>query len=514
MRNLLSFWLANRAEFLVRLGEHIVLVGVAGFVVVALGVPLGIIAARRPRLGAPIVTLANAVQTIPSLALFGFLIPIPLLGGLGARTAIVALILYGLLPVIRTTVAGLTSIDRAIVEAGTALGMTPRQLLFKVELPLALPSIVAGIKVAIVVGVGTATIAAAIGAGGLGEYIFRGLSMVDSTVILAGAIPAALLALLADAALTWLERRLSVREGGVRRSSVVTLTVVALVAVVVGGAVLASASRPAVVVGSKNFTEQLILGELMAQAIERSTHLQVDRRLNLGGTLICNRAIRAGEIDLYVEYTGTALTAIFNRPIETHDRGAVLQQVKQAYAEAGLTLIDSLGFNNTFAILIRGDAARTLGLQTISEAARYTPAWRPGFGYEFMERPDGFRGLASTYSLRFAAAPRVMDLALTYRALAERQVDLIAGDATNGLIQTLDLFMLRDDRSYFPPYDAAPVIRTSTLLRFPEIRPALQQLSGRINEADMRRLNYAVDGQHRPVQEVVAEFLNRLGTDK
>src|SRR4051812_43209689 len=194
------------------LGQHVLLVGVSTLVAIVAGVPIGMLAARKPRAGAPIVWLANVVQTIPSLAMFGFLLPLPLVGGLGARVAIVVLILYALLPIVRTTVAGVRGVDRSLVEAGTALGMTPRQLLWRVELPLALPSIVAGIRVAAVIGVGTATIAAAVGAGGLGEYIFRGLSMVDPTVILAGAVPAAGLALAVDGALLVAERAFRTRR--------------------------------------------------------------------------------------------------------------------------------------------------------------------------------------------------------------------------------------------------------------------------------------------------------------
>jgi glycine betaine/choline ABC-type transport system substrate-binding protein len=202
------------------------------------------------------------------------------------------------------------------------------------------------------------------------------------------------------------------------------------------------------VVGSKNFTEQLVLGEIVAQAIERETGLTVRRQLNLGGTLICDRALRAGEIDVYVEYTGTALTAIFHRPPAT-DREAVMRDVRQLYADSGRTLLSPLGFNNTFAILVRGADARALGLRTIEDAARVAPRWRAGFGYEFLERPDGYRGLARTYGLAFREAPQVMDLALTYRALAAGQVDLIAGDATAGLIRSLDLVQLEDTRRYF-----------------------------------------------------------------
>jgi osmoprotectant transport system permease protein len=508
MTKLFSFWLSHRAELASLLGQHIVLVAVSTTVAVAIGVPLGIFASRRPRMAAPLVGLANVVQTVPSLAMFGFLLPVPLVGGVGARAALVVLTLYGLLPIVRTTIAGLRSIDASIREAGVAMGMTPRELLRAVELPLALPSILAGVRVAAVVGVGSATIAAAIGAGGLGEYIYRGLSMVDTTVILAGAIPVALLALTVDGGLLWLERRLSFRRRGrsVGRTLAATAAIVAIV--LVSSATAARRAAGTVIVGSKNFTEQIVLGEIVAQAIEREG-VAVDRRLNLGGTIICDRALLTGDVDVYVEYTGTALTAIFHEPIQ-RDAAAVFELVRQAYARTGRTLMVPLGFNNTFAILVRGEDARRLGLKTIDDAARETSRWRAGFGYEFVERPDGYTGLTKTYGLRFPSPPLVLDLTLSYRALASRQVDLIAGDATAGLIEALDLVQLEDSRHYFPPYDAAPVARAETLLRDPRVRVALERLGGRISPADMRAMNYAADVQHRDISAIARDFLAKI----
>jgi osmoprotectant transport system permease protein len=503
---LLAFWSSHREELARLFAQHVVLVAVAVGIAALVGVPLGVMAARRPRLAAPIVAIANVVQTVPSLAMFGFLLPVPLVGGLGARAAIVVLVLYGLLPILRTTIAGLRGIDRAVVEAAVALGMTPRDLLWRIELPLALPSIVAGIRVAAVVGVGTATIAAAIGAGGLGEYIYRGLSMVDATVILAGAIPAALLALGVDGGLLLVERALSPR-----RRSRARVVAGGLAMVLVGGALAAGAfaALPAasIAVGSKNFTEQVLLGELLAQTIERQTGLEVRRRLNLGGTLICDRALSAGDIDVYVEYTGTALTAIFHEPIAA-DPAAVYARVRERYARTGRALLPALGFDNTFAILVRGADARALGLRTIEDLAAVAPKWRAGFGYEFLERPDGYPGLAAAYGLRFAAPPRVMDLTLSYRALAGGQVDVIAGDATAGLIKGLDLVRLEDNRRYFPPYEAAPVAHAATLLRYPAVRAALESLGGHVSADDMRAMNYAVDAGRRDPATVVREFLD------
>jgi osmoprotectant transport system permease protein len=451
--------------------------------------------------------IASIVQTIPSLAMFGFLLPVPLIGGVGARAALVVLVLYGLLPIVRSTIVGITGIDASIRTAGVAMGMTSRELLRQIELPLALPAIVAGIRVAAVIGVGSATIAAAIGAGGLGQYIYRGLSMVDSTVILAGAIPAAALAIIVDGSLWWLERRLSARRRAGSRRTVIAVAASMAALVLLGSAMFAVRTPGAIVVGSKNFTEQLILGEIVAQVIERETGLPVQRRLNLGGTLICDSALLSGDIDVYVEYTGTALTAIFHQPAG-RDPQAVLSTVRQFYAASGRTLLAPLGYDNTFAILVRGTDARARGLRTIEDVARVAPGWRAGFGYEFMERPDGYPGLAKTYGLAFRSPPQVMDLTLSYRALASGQVDLIAGDATAGLIKGLDLVPLEDNRRYFPPYDAAPVARASTLLRYPQVQQALDGLAGRISADAMREMNYAADVQHESPADIARRFLD------
>jgi glycine betaine/choline ABC-type transport system substrate-binding protein len=273
----------------------------------------------------------------------------------------------------------------------------------------------------------------------------------------------------------------------------------------------ACSRRDRIVVGCKNFTEQIVLGEIIAQQIENKTHLPVERRFYLGGTYIAHQGILAGRIDIYPEYTGTALTTILKQSPMSNKK-AVFDRVKSDYEQRfHLTLGPALGFNDTFAIEIRGEDARRLHLQTISQAAQYTPQWRAGFGYEFMERADGYKGLAATYGLRFAEPPRIMDLGLLTRALKEHQVDLIAGNMTDGLIPALDLAVLDDDKHYFPPYEAVPVVREQTLAEHPEVRAALDELGGKISDAEMRQLNYAVDGQKRDVKQVVREFLRSKG---
>jgi osmoprotectant transport system substrate-binding protein len=265
-----------------------------------------------------------------------------------------------------------------------------------------------------------------------------------------------------------------------------------------------------VVVGSKNFTESFILGELIAQEIEAHTRLKVERRFYLAGTYICQQAILAGRIDIYPEYTGTALTTILKQT-SSGSKQDVYQRVKQEYEQRfDLTLGPPLGFNDTFAMEIRGEDARRLNIKILSQAAAFAPRWHAGFGYEFMERPDGYRGLAAAYGLHFIEPPRVMDLGLLARALQNHQIDLAAGNTTDGLIPALDFFVLQDDKHYFPPYEAVPVMREQTLREHPEIAPILASLAGKISDEEMQQLNYAVDS-HQDVKKVVHEFLERKG---
>jgi osmoprotectant transport system substrate-binding protein len=266
------------------------------------------------------------------------------------------------------------------------------------------------------------------------------------------------------------------------------------------------ARQNTVVAGSKNFTEQIILAELLAQQIEAHTSLRVDRRLNLGGTLICHRAMLAGQMDLYAEYTGTALTAVLGEP-SSNDSEAVYRTVRDAYRDRfGFDVGPPLGFNNTFAIVVRSEDAQKLKLRTISDLVPHAPQWRAGFGYEFMERSDGYPGLARAYGLKLAAAPSIMDLGLLYRALKEHQVDVVAGSSTDGLITALGMVVLEDDRHYFPPYQAVTILRGGALREHPELRGALDVLGGKISDAEMRQMNYSVDAEQRDPADVAREF--------
>jgi osmoprotectant transport system permease protein len=509
-----EFILSNWREVLGLTGEHLLIVAASTLIAVAVGLPLGLLLTRRTGLKRPVLAVANVLQTVPSLALFGFIIPLKYVGGIGWHPAVVALVLYALLPVIRNTVTGVEGVERSVREAAVAMGMTDRQVLRQVELPLAAPVILAGVRVATVISVGVATIAAAIGAGGLGTLIFRGLRQYDNRLILAGAVPAALLALAADAGIGLIESRLAARRRTAVKRNVVARRVASagLALVILTGVGFALWSRSAkadVTVGSKDFTESVILAELYAQGLE-ARGLKVERRYELGGNL-AHDALVAGEVDAYPEYTGTSLMSILKHPPMT-DARAVYELVKSDYASRfDVEVGPPLGFEDTFAVLVRGDDARRLNLKTVSDAVPHAPQWSAGFGQDFMSRPDGYEGFARAYGLKFSGRPREMDLSLSYRALAEGQVDVIAGNSTDGMIATLGLTQLEDDRHYFPPYEAVLLLRRDALERLPAAREALQKLAGSISTEEMRRLNYEVDGNKRPAAEVVREWRQSKG---
>jgi osmoprotectant transport system permease protein len=508
----MTFWQflqQNWPELLTLIGQHVKLVFVSIVIAVAIGVPTGILLTRYQRLSGPVLGVANILQTIPSLALFGFLIPLPFIGGIGARTALVALVLYSLLPIIRNTVTGILGVEPSVREAAVAMGMTDGQVLRQVELPLAMGTILTGIRVATVIAVGVTTIAAAVGAGGLGVFIFRGLRQYDNNLLLAGALAAALLALAGDFLLGIVEQQFRFdRKARISSVQIVVLVVIALLLVFGLLSGLRRVQTPSithanrVVIASKDFTESIILAEIAAQMLE-TRGVPVDRKFELGGNLP-HEALLSGTADLYPEYTGTCYAAILHhQPIS--DPRKVYDQVKQEYAtNFNLDISQPLGFENTFAILVRGDDARRLNLKTISDAAPFIPTWRAGLGQDFKSRADGFPGFSKSYGLKVAEV-REMDLSLTYIALASKQVDLIAGNSTEGRIAQLDLFQLEDDHHYFPPYEAVYVVRKAAMS--PELSDVLEKLTNAISTDEMRKLNYEVDGNKRDVKEVVRQWL-------
>lgn len=512
----LEFLGQNWAELLALTREHLVLVFISTGLAVALGVPLGILLTRKKSWQTLVLSVANILQTVPSLALFGLLIPLPFIGGIGAKTAVIALTLYSFLPVIRNTVTGISGVDAKTKEAAVAMGMTDWQILRMVELPLAAPVILTGIRVAVVIAVGVATVAAAVGAGGLGTYIFRGLRQNDNNLLLAGAASSAILALFLDFALGQFEKSFDYKKRAENlRRKILAGGALALILTIFGLSFIPDSksqtanslsTNQTIRVGSKDFTESIILAEILAQLLEKRG-VAVERRFELGGNL-AHDALLSDNLDVYPEYTGTAYTAILKRPPIT-DTQKVYDETKRAYAENfDLLVSPPLGFSNDFAILVRGDEARKNNLKTISDTVPLSKNWQAGFGQDFMSRADGYAGFARTYNFNFARQPREMDLSLTYRALQAGQVDIIAGNSTDGLIAALDLFQLADDKKYFPPYQAVFIARRD---KAETLRETLEKLNNAISTDEMRKLNYAVDGEKLTPRAAAENWLNDKG---
>ena len=439
-----------------------------------------------------------------------------LLHKIGALPAIVALTLYALLPIVRNTLTSMEGVSSEVMEAARGIGMTRWQQLRIVRLPLALPVIVAGVRTAAVAAVGIATLSAFIGAGGLGQFINRGLALADTRLILLGAVPAAVLALLVDFAIgaaNWaLDPRRRRRRRSLRGIVVRTSLICLPLAVLALGAAGYVKTRPDVTVGSKNFTEQLILGHMMALVIEDQTDLTVDRRFCLGGTLICHGALVNGEIDLYAEYTGTALTAVLHDETSA-DPDEVYEIVSREYQRRyDAQWLPPFGINNTYAIAVREKDAVQHGWKTISDLGPSASKLRAGFTAEFSERLDGYRGLRDkdAYGIEFGDV-RDIHAGLMYEAIANGEVHVIAAFATDGRIAAYNLRLLVDDQQFFPPYHAAPVVRNQTLRKYPALRKALSSLGRTLDDATMRELNFKVDHEKRGPREVAREFLLSRG---
>jgi len=508
-------------ELWMRTGEHLILTGVSTGIAICIGLPLGILAARTRWLRGPLLGAISILQTVPSLAMLALLLA--LLQKIGAVPAIIALVMYALLPIARNTLTGLQGVADEVLEAASGIGMTERQKLWMVQMPLALPVIVAGIRTAAVVGVGIATLSAFIGAGGLGQFINRGLALSSTPLIMLGALPAAMLALIVDFTIAATEWGLRPTRQADKTSLKAKLKPVALalpLLLIIAGLVAylfptglrhhQSASpegEPRTVrIASKNFTEQLILGELMAQLIEARTDLAVERKFNLGGTMICHGALTSGEIDIYAEYTGTGLTAILKQDVIS-DPDQALRAVRNAYRERfDAEWLEPFGFNNTYAIAVGKDDAKRHRWRTVSDLAAAATSLKAGFTSEFAERPDGYPGLCETYGFRFGEM-RDLDPAVMYQAVANSEVDVICAFATDGRIAAYNLQLLEDDMAFFPPYYAVPVVRRQSLNVYPQLLAVLDQLTGVLDDATMQQMNYEVDEHKHKPGDVVRTFL-------
>lgn len=529
MREFFSY-LANRSDQVMELLlQHLGLTIAAVIVAILVGVPLGILITRKRNLAGPIIGIANVIQAIPSLALLGFLIPVL---GIGSTPAIVMVFLYSLLPIVKNTYTGLKNINPDMIEASKGMGLTGSQTLKMVQLPLALPVIMAGIRIAAVTAVGLMTIAAFIGAGGLGYLVFTGVQRVDNYMILAGAIPACILALVMDLIIGKIEdsvvpegiklnsskagksrKRRSIRNN--KQKKRVLVTAVVLIVVIIVGTVGCRiyGKKDTIVIGSKNFSEQLILGNILADLIEENTDLEVERKLNLGGSSVVWEAVKSGNVDAYVEYTGTGLVSIMQRQSIT-DADKTYNIVKEYFdKEYNVEWLEPLGFNNTYVLAVREDTAKKYNLKTTSDLAKVSDELILGCTMEFSDRDDGYKGLKKIYNINFKSLKPV-DGGLRYTAVNNKESDVIDAFSTDGLLKAFNLKTLEDDKNFFPPYYAVPIIRKDTLEKYPELKNVLNKLAGQISEETMRELNYKVDKLGEEPGKVANEFLKEKGLIK
>jgi osmoprotectant transport system permease protein len=469
----------------------------------AFSLPLGIAAARRPRLAAAALGAASVIQTIPSLALLAIMVP--LLAAIGFLPAWIALTLYAALPILRNTVAGIAGVPPALCEAARGVGMTPAQQLRRVELPLALPVIVAGVRTAAVWTVGTATLSTPVGAPSLGNLIFAGLQTRNEASVVVGCVGAALLALGLDQTIGLLER--GARERSRARARVAFALLLALAAWA-GGAFAWQSAAPAAAplrIGAKPFTEQYVLAELLSAHLERETGRDSVTLQNLGSTVLFD-ALENGELDAYVDYSGTLWATILARSGTPPARAEVLADVTSALErEHGVRVVAALGFENTYALALRRDRAEALGARRISDLAAHAASLEIAGDYEWFQRAE-WRALLSAYGLAFRAT-RTMDPTLLYAAAAEGAVDVISAYSTDGRVAAWDLQLLEDDRGAIPPYDALVLTSRALAERAPDAMEALGRLDGAIDGAAMRRMNLAVDRDGRTPREVAQEFL-------
>lgn len=501
------------------LAAHLQLAAAALLAGALVAFPLGVWATRRPRLLAPVLLLASVIQTVPGLALLAVMVPLLVWVGslaaplgvdvraIGFLPAFLALTLYSLLPMLRNTVAGIRGVDPAVREAARGVGMTDRQQLLRVELPLALPTLVAGLRTATVWTVGMATLSTPVGAPSLGNLIFAGLQTRDTAAVLVGCTAAAVLALVLDGLVRAVEVGLTRRRRGVTivaGAALLLLLAGALLPMVRRGETTHAAAQGPVTFGAKPFTEQLILAELMAAQVERQTG-QPTRILPALGSTVAWDALRAGTLDAYVDYTGTLWATVLHRGDQL-DRDSLRREVGAELSRRyGVEVVGPLGFENTYALAMTDARAASLGVRRISDLARHAASMEVGGDYELFGRPE-WRAIRSTYGLRFGAE-RAMDPSLMYQAIAAGEVDLIGAYSTDGRITALKLRLLEDDRHVIPPYDAVLLVRPRLRAGRPQVWAALHELAGRIDQETMQRLNFAVDEQHRPPSEVARELL-------
>lgn len=509
--SLLKYFNENISEILGLLFDHIGMTFLAVGIAILIGVPLGILISYSSKSSKTVLGIANVVQAIPSMALLGFLIP---LTGIGVVPAIVAVVLYSLLPIIKNTYTGISNINEQTIEAAKGIGLNKFQILYKIQLPLALPVIMSGVRIASVTAVGLMTMAAYIGAGGLGYLVFSGIRTMNTSQILAGAIPACLLALFVDFILGRVEKIvvpanvIKIKKQKNKKTSIIlsSIALVLILFVTIFSLTRNPKDKDGITIGTKDFTEQIVLGNILAELIEDRTDIKVNREFNLGGTQICFGALKKGDIDIYIDYSGTAYSDTLKYdPIS--DVELIYNTVKNDFKRIyGIDVLTQMGFNNTYALAVTKETAEKYNLKTISDFSKVASNLTSGTTFEFANRDDGIKGLEKYYNFSLKNKLAI-DSSPRYTALLNKEVDVIDAFTTDGLLKKHDLVILEDDKSFFPPYYAIPLMKEKSLEKFPEVKELLDELAPLLTNTVMMELNYKVDELDMKPLDVAKEFL-------
>lgn len=500
--NVVDVFQERKAQLLAALLEHIQISFIALFFAVLIAIPLGIYLTNKKKIAESIIGISAVLQTIPSLALLGLLIP---LFGIGKVPAIIALVVYALLPILRNTYTGINEVDPSLKEAALAMGMNRSKRLVKVELPLAMPVMMAGIRTAMVLIVGTATLAALIGAGGLGDIILLGIDRNNTALILIGAIPAAILALIFDVALKKLES-LSFKK------TITTLSLISLAALVmIFFPLLSSKQQDEIVIAGKLGAEPEILINMYKLLIEQETDLTVTLKPGLGKTSFVFNALKSGSIDIYPEFTGTAISEFLKEEAINNNQEDVYLQAKEGMQEQfDMVMLSPMNYNNTYALAVSEELAESYQLQKISDLKPIEQKVKAGFTLEFNDREDGYVGIQKRYGIAFTTLA-TMEPKLRYQAIQSGNINLLDAYSTDSEIRQYKLRVLEDDQALFPPYQGAPLLRKETLIDYPEIGEALNQLADHITDDEMREMNYQVNVEGKLAAEVAKEYLVKIG---
>lgn len=500
--NVVDVFQERKAQLLAALLEHIQISFIALFFAVLIAIPLGIYLTNKKKIAESIIGISAVLQTIPSLALLGLLIP---LFGIGKVPAIIALVVYALLPILRNTYTGINEVDPSLKEAALAMGMNRSKRLVKVELPLAMPVMMAGIRTAMVLIVGTATLAALIGAGGLGDIILLGIDRNNTALILIGAIPAAILALIFDVALKKLES-LSFKK------TITTLSLISLAALVmIFFPLLSSKQQDEIVIAGKLGAEPEILINMYKLLIEQETDLTVTLKPGLGKTSFVFNALKSGSIDIYPEFTGTAISEFLKEEAINNNQEDVYLQAKEGMQEQfDMVMLSPMSYNNTYALAVSEELAESYQLQKISDLKPIEQKVKAGFTLEFNDREDGYVGIQKRYGIAFTTLA-TMEPKLRYQAIQSGDINLLDAYSTDSEIRQYKLRVLEDDQALFPPYQGAPLLRKETLIDYPEIGEALNQLADHITDDEMREMNYQVNVEGKLAAEVAKEYLVKIG---